>query len=178
MINKSEDIIAIKLDDLLIKSNDGDDESLRRLYLELKRPIFVLALSIVNDYQVAEDILQETFIKIISNSEGYKKGSNAKAWIMTIARNISFNYLKKIKREELKDKLVVEGKGNFTEEVESTMEFLRLIEELNQEEKEIVALRLSAGLSHMQISKVLNISLLNVRAKYSRAIKKLKKVAK
>ncbi|MGG7176774.1 RNA polymerase sigma factor [Clostridium paraputrificum] len=178
MINKSEDIIAIKLDDWLVKSKDGDDESLGRLYSELKRPIFVLALSIVNDYQVAEDILQETFIKIMNNSEGYKKGSNAKAWIMTIARNISLNHLKKVKREEIRDDLAISGDGNFTEEVESTMEFLRLIEELNQEEKEIVALRLSAGISHMQISKLLNISLLNVRAKYSRAIKKLKKVVK
>lgn len=174
MVNENENVIAIKLDTWLEKSKTGDEGAIKKLYIELKRPIFILALSIVNDYQTAEDILQETFIRIMNNTEGYKGGSNAKAWIMTITRNISLNYLKRAKREEIKEDIMIANDNNFTDEVEDSIEFFRLIEDLNQEEKEILALRLLGELSHMQISKILNISLINVRAKYSRGIKKLR----
>ena len=50
---------------------------------------------------MAEDIMQETFIKVINNNDKFIMGSNAKAWIYTIARNTSLNYLKATKREVL-----------------------------------------------------------------------------
>lgn len=167
---------SLILDDWLIKSRDKDEESIKSLYIEMKRPIFILALSIVNDYHIAEDVLQETFIKVIKYAGDYKKGSNAKAWIFMIAKNTALNNLRKRSKEEIKDDLIIKDTGNFTEDVEGTMEFIRLIEPLEQEEKEILALRLSAGLSHGEIANVLNISVLNARTKYSRAIKKLRKL--
>lgn len=114
--------------------------------------------------------MQETFIKVINNSESYEKGSNAKAWIFSIARNISLNHIKSRKREELKDDIIKADSTLFTEEVESTMEFLRLIEPLEPEEREIIALKLSAGLNHKQIAKTLNISVINSRARYDNPI--------
>ena len=171
-------INVINLDTWLTRSREKDNEALESLYLELKRPIFIFILSIVNDYYIAEDILQETFIKVINNSESYEKGSNAKAWIFSIARNISLNQIKLRKREELKEDIIKVDSTLFTEEVESAMEFLRLIEPLESEEREIVALKLSAGLGHKQIAETLNISVINSRAKYSRAIRKLKNIIK
>ena len=171
-------INVINLDTWLTRLREKDNEALEHLYLELKRPIFIFILSIVKDYHIAEDILQETFIKVITNSESYEKGSNAKAWIFSIARNISLNQIKSRKREELKEDIIKEDSTLFTEEVESAMEFLRLIEPLESEEREIVALKLSAGLGHKQIAETLNISVINSRAKYSRAIKKLKNIIK
>lgn len=171
-------INVINLDTWLTRLREKDNEALEHLYLELKRPIFIFILSIVKDYHIAEDILQETFIKVINNSESYEKGSNAKAWIFSIARNISLNQIKLRKREELKEDIIKADSILFTEEVESAMEFLRLIEPLESEEREIVALKLSAGLGHKQIAETLNISVINSRAKYSRAIKKLKNIIK
>ena len=171
-------INVINLDTWLTRLREKDNEALERLYLELKRPIFIFILSIVKDYHIAEDILQETFIKVINNSESYEKGSNAKAWIFSIARNISLNQIKLRKREELKEDIIKVDSTLFTEEVESAMEFLRLIEPLESEEREIVALKLSAGLGHKQIAETLNISVINSRAKYSRAIRKLKNIIK
>ena len=164
----------VEMDSWLNKAKERDTNAINSLYSELKRPIFVLALSIVQDYYLAEDILQDTFIKVMNECDKYSGGSNAKAWIMTIARNLSLNYLKKHKREELKDEMVYEDRGTFTEEVESTMEFFRLIDPLDGDEKQIVALKIMANLKHKDIARMLDLSVSNVRAKYSRAIKKLK----
>lgn len=158
----------------LIKTKEKDNEAITKLYKELNRPIFILALSILNDYQMAEDVLNETFIKIMSNDSKCEKVTNAKAWIMTIAKNISLNLVKKRKREDLKDDFTLGDEKHFTEEVLSTMEFFELIKPLDEKEKEIVALRLSAGLSYKDISKIQNITVVAARKEYSRAIKKLK----
>ena len=164
----------------LQKSCKSDDythnEYISKLYIQLKRPIFILCLSLVNDYHMAEDIMQETFIKVINNNDKFIMGSNAKAWIYTIPRNTSLNYLKATKREVLQEEIITEDNRNSCEEVLSSMEFLRMIEPLSLEEKQIVALRLSCNLGYFQISKILNISVVNLRKKYSRAIKKLKKI--
>lgn len=149
-----------------------------QLYIELKKPIFILCLSLVNDYHIAEDILQETFVKVINNTDKFLNGSNAKAWIYTIARNTSLNYLKNKNREVIKQDIVVCDDRCDNEEVLSSMEFLRLIEPLSLEEKQIVALRLSCNLGYFQISKILNISVINLRKKYSRAINKLKNISR
>lgn len=154
-----------------------DNEYICKLYIKLKKPIFILSLSLVNDYHMAEDMMQETFIKVINNNEKFSKGSNAKAWIYTIARNTSLNYLKTRKNEVLKEEIITQDNKNSCEEVLSSMEFLRMIEPLNLEEKQIVALRLSCNLGYFQISKILNISVVNLRKKYSRAIKKLKNIS-
>ncbi len=176
MISKAENIIDF--DELLTKSKTGDNKSINKLYIQLKRPIFVLALSMLNDYHAAEDILQETFIKVIGNPNGYKSGSNAKAWILTITRNLCLNYIKKNKREELRDEFVLCDNNSFTEDIESSMEFLRMLEPLEEQEKEIIALRLAASLSYKQIAEILDISIFNARSKYSRGIKKLRKIVK
>lgn len=164
----------IVFDKCLTDLKDSNEEAIKLLYLELKRPIFILALSIVNDYFIAEDVLQETFIKVIKHACEYKEGTNAKAWIFMIAKNTALNSIKKRNREEIKEELIVKDSSDFTEDVNATIEFLRLIEPLEQEEREIVALRLSAGLSHSQIADILNISVFSARKRYSRAIKKLR----
>lgn len=174
-IGKNKKINFIQL---FSKNKCTDKEFIKKIYIELKKPIFVLALSISNDYYAAEDILQETFIKVINNIDSFTKGTNAKAWILTIARNTALNHVNKLKRECLNEDISIKDNTCFTEEVESSIEFLRLIEPLNEEEKQIVALRLSAGLSHKDISKALAIPLVNVRKKYSRALKKLKQIYK
>ncbi|MGL5646239.1 MAG: RNA polymerase sigma factor [Clostridium sp.] len=157
----------------IVGVNEGDLEKLRDLYIEEKRGIFLFILSMVKDYGVAEDLLQDVFVRIIRSSDSYKRGTNAKAWILTIARNLSLNYLNRFKKIIVSDDIEICSDGEF-EILESSMEFLRMIEPLSEIEKGIIILKLNVGLSYFQISKILGISIINARAKYSRAIKKLR----
>lgn len=165
---------SITLDNLLKNFKTNNEECVTELYLQLKKPLFIFCLSIVNDYYAAEDILHDTFIKVINNAKSYKNGSNAKAWIFTIARNTALNYINKSKNEIIQDNIEFNEAIHFTEEIESSMEFLNLIKDLEESEKEILALRLGADLDYKTIAKTLNISSVSARKRYSRAVKNLK----
>lgn len=79
-------------------------------------------------------------MRIISSSDSCKKGTNAKAWILTIARNLSLNYLNRSKRIKVDNEIEISSSGDF-EDLESHIEFLRMIEPLSEVEKGIIVLK-------------------------------------
>lgn len=178
MENAQAKILNIGYDKSISKIAEGNLSALSELYIKLKKPVFILALSIVRDYPMAEDIMQETFVKVASNVDNYRKGTNAKAWILSITRNMSLDYLKKRKKEDITDEITVPSNSKFEEEIASTIEFQKMIEPLDEIEKQIIVLHITAGIKHKQIGKVLELTTENVRTKYSRAIKKLKAIQK
>lgn len=108
MINEIGKTNKIHFIELFSKDKCTDKEFIKKIYIELKKPIFVLPLSISNDYFIAEDILQETFVKVINNIDSFTKGTNAKAWVLTIARNTAINHVNKLKREYLNEDISIE----------------------------------------------------------------------
>ena len=84
---------------------NGKKESLKIIYDYYGHVIYSYALSIIKSEDLAKDICQDVFIKIWSN--GSKYSNNHKAWIMTITRNTSIDYLRKYKREDIVDEINV-----------------------------------------------------------------------
>ena len=72
-----------------------DDNNFKILYEEYKEAIFLFILSIVKNKSIAEELTQDTYIKIIKYHETYNSLYNPKTWIFQIAKNISYTYLKK-----------------------------------------------------------------------------------
>ncbi|MEP6927660.1 MAG: sigma-70 family RNA polymerase sigma factor, partial [Ginsengibacter sp.] len=57
------------------------------------------AITLTRDHESAKDLVQETMYRAIANREKYNNGTNIKAWLYTIMRNIFINnYRKKIKQ--------------------------------------------------------------------------------
>jgi RNA polymerase sigma-70 factor (ECF subfamily) len=54
-------------------------------------PLTSYAYSLTKDYHNAHDLIQETYFRAISNKEKYAEGTNLKAWLLTIMRNIFIN---------------------------------------------------------------------------------------
>lgn len=158
----------------MVKSiSEGHIDSLSGLYDTLRKPVFVLALSILQDYHAAEDVMQETFLKVVLNADGYRQGTNARAWIFTIARNLCLDILKKRTSDEL-----TENKPdtiNFEEKAASSIDFLRMLQVLNETEKQIIVLNFYGGLKKVEIAKLMGVPAANIRVAFSRALKKLKK---
>ncbi len=68
-------------------------------------PLTSYAYSLTKDYHNAHDLIQETYFRAISNKEKYAQGTNLKAWLLTIMRNIFINdYRRKVKRNTILDK--------------------------------------------------------------------------
>ncbi len=80
---------------LVAKYLKGDEKSLEVLISKYLKPIFGFVYHYVGDAQSAEDITQEIFLKVWKNLRKFNKKKSFKTWIFTIARNTSFDYLRK-----------------------------------------------------------------------------------
>ncbi len=88
-----------KIKGLLLKIQNGEEGAFEQLF-DLYRPkIYTTALRVTKDEWIAEEILQDTFIKIWMVRETLGNVDNFEGWLYTIARNITFNVLKRIARE-------------------------------------------------------------------------------
>jgi len=95
--------------------------------------------------------LKETFLKVTANAKEYHKGTNAKAWVFSIARNLCLNKLKMKKSEELTENMAETNSTDFEEKVASTIHFNQMIEPLDETERQIIVLHFSGGLKNTQI---------------------------
>ena len=76
----------------------GDDQCVYELVKEYSVGLTLYLNGIVNHIQVAEDLMEETFFKIITKRPKYNGKSSFKTWFYTIGRNIAMDYLRKNKR--------------------------------------------------------------------------------
>ena len=67
-------------------------------------PLKPFAVSLTHDQEIAKDLFQETLYKALANRDKYSTGTNIKAWLFTILRNIFINdYRRKIKQRMIFD---------------------------------------------------------------------------
>lgn len=167
-----------ELDLCIIEIATGNKKALRQLYDEMKNPIFLFALSMIKDYQAAEDVEQETFLNIMKSARNYQSNTNAKAWIFSIARNCCIDSMKKqSKYISLDDdaSMNIPSTNNQFASVENAIIALEALEQLEETERVIVSLYVYAGMKQTEIANVLNLPYLAVRSKYGYAIRKLKR---
>ena len=145
-----------------------DNELLKKIYEKYEREIYIYVYSICRNKAQAEDLVQETFLKALLS---LPKDDNLRAWLYKVARNLTFNELKKSKRNVPLE----EGEGVFTESFPSCgKELSEALEKLSPQKREIILLQYAGGLSQKEIAKILNISPQNVRVIAFRARKELK----
>lgn len=152
----------------------GNTEALSVIYDCMARLIFSTAYAVTGNYTDAEDVLQETMIEVIRYSSSYQEGSNARAWILAMARHRSIDIIRKRKLQiPLEAAKAVELADTSSDN--SAREVFELLESLETEEKQLILYRLYAGLSYSDISEVMGASVYAVQKRYQRVLKKLKK---
>ena len=134
-------------------------------YEQYKNGIFRYALSITKDPYLAEDVLHDTFVKLLSGGIRCTSGKE-QAWLYRIARNLCYDRLRKLKREQLYEETPAQ--------VDRQFEYIDLISSLSAAEQEIVTLKIVGGLSHKEIGSVLGISAGAAQKRYERAISALR----
>jgi RNA polymerase sigma-70 factor (ECF subfamily) len=166
-----------EIDILLSSLKSANDSSFEILFKKMHKPVFAFAFSILGDKSLAEDVVQETFIRIKTKSNLYLEGTNGVAWIFQIARNLSLNLLKKRKYEvTFEDNELLEEL--FFKDFDLSLEKFLLKEaltKLNKNERQIIILYAVSGLKHREIAKLLNIPQSTERWYYIRALGKLRK---
>ncbi|MCI9559531.1 RNA polymerase sigma factor [Clostridiaceae bacterium] len=157
----------------------GDADAFRQLYHNTDRTVYSFILSIIKNPQDAEEVMQETYLKIWTSAASYQSQGKPLAWIFTIARNLCYMKFREQKRQaDLGlDELDGEETGQVCLPLENLADAMVLqsaLEILKEEERQIVLLHASAGLKHREIASSLHMPLATVLSKYNRAVKKLK----
>lgn len=164
-------------DDALIKLAKGDMSALAVIYDKLGRKIFMLAFSILHDKDSAEDVMQDVFLRLAAEAHTYKEKSNAIAFILTVTRNLSLNLLAKRRRDAAHQRPLESGEeiaDSSAELYSEKLGELGALRLLDDDERQIVVMKLDAKMKHKDIAAILGISEDACQKRYRRALEKLR----
>jgi RNA polymerase sigma-70 factor (ECF subfamily) len=167
----------IEIDEGLFRRLAKDDMSaLDDLYALTERTMYAYSVSLTRDHQMALDLMQDTYVKILSAAHLYKPMGKPLAWMFTIAKNLHYSNTKKEKRsismepEEVAD----DRRFSYVTDMDDRIVLEGVLTLLTQEEREIVMLHAVSGMKHKEIAEGLGLNLSTTLSKYHRALKKLR----
>lgn len=169
-----------KLEKAVRKLQNGDSNSLGTIYDLTSKGVFTFVLPILRDYQLAEDVMQQTYIKIYENVKSYKTNTSAKNWILTIAKNTALTVVKRRQRETNVDfSQDNNADGMYCLDKDFDTPLISLANKiLTEDEFKIVLLFAIGEYKHREIAKMMNLPLGTVTWKYNNALKKLREAVK
>ena len=134
-------------------------------YEQYKTGIYRYALSILKDPHGAEDVLQETFLRLLSGKHAVDP-EKIQPWLYRVARNCCYDALRKREREqEIPPELPDRG-GQYA--------YIERIGILDLTDREIVTMKVLSGMTCREIGKIVGLSGPAVQKRYERAMKKMK----
>lgn len=163
-------------EELLKRVADGDQEAFYELYRSTDRTIYSFILSILKNPQDAEEVMQETYLKVWTGAASYQSQGKPLAWMFTIARNLCYMRFRDQKHQADVglDELNGEEIGEVCLPLEQMTDAIVLkaaLSILKEDERQIVLLH--ASLKHREVAAGLQMPLATVLSKYNRAMKKL-----
>ena len=164
------------LEPLLLRLAGGDQDALGELYHRTRASVYGLALSFLKHAHDAEDVTQDTFIRVWENAPRYQPQGTPLAWILAVARNLSLMKLRE--RGKTQDMEPEEWERLAADNPMVTAEDRHVLQAalsvLADEERQVVVLHAVTGWKHREIAQLLELPLSTVLSKYRRALQKLK----
>jgi RNA polymerase sigma-70 factor (ECF subfamily) len=163
-----------KVSDQVLISNylNGDESSFEILLLKYKDRVYSQLYLMVKDRDLAEDLFQETFIKVVNTLKLGKYNHEGKflPWVKRIAHNLAIDHFRKLKKlNEVHNRDEYDLIGNIPEESMNIEDSLvnaqilgslkGLVDELPAEQKEVIKMRIYMGLSFKEIADETNVSI-------------------
>jgi len=160
-------------DQILIENYlEGDENSFEVLLLKYKDRVFSQLLIMVKNRDLAEDLFQETFIKVVNTLKLGKYNHEGKflPWVKRIAHNLAIDHFRKLKkRSEVYNRDKYDLISNIPEESMNIEEILvndqilgsvkSLVDELPDEQREVLKMRIYMDLSFKEISEETGVSI-------------------
>ncbi|MFW5804222.1 MAG: RNA polymerase sigma factor [bacterium] len=168
----------------------GNTVSFEKLMNRHKNRVYTYIFLIVKDEQLAEDIFQDTFIKVIKSLKAGKYTENGKfvSWVIRIAHNLIIDYFRKGKQMNMvsneDNEYDLFNSKNFSDSTvednmisdQITKDIRKLINELPDDQKEVILLRHYGGLSFKEIADQTNVSINTALGRMRYALINLRKL--
>lgn len=166
--------------ELIKKAQSGDEAGFKRLLNAYKGRIFSYSYRIVQNYQDAEEITFDTFIKCYKSLPGFDLSKPLAPYLFTIAHNTIMDFLRKNRQhydhlEELHG--VVNGLDKKMDQKRRLERVEVAMADLAPVDREIVILFHKEELSYQEISETLNLPVTTIKTRLHRAREKLRKLA-
>ena len=177
-------------DAILVKNYVGGDEiALATLIERHQAKIYGFIYSKIQDRDVCEDVFQDTFVKVIKTlkSKSYNEEGKFLPWVMRIAHNLVIDYYRKSKKMPMQRdndeysifSFISDNSPNIesriiTEQVE--LDLSRIIEELPDDQKEVLIMRIYQDLSFKEIADLTGVSINTALGRMRYALLNLRKV--
>ncbi|MDE1570517.1 sigma-70 family RNA polymerase sigma factor [Aquabacter sp. P-9] len=162
--------------DLQPSRADAAAPDLRTQVLELLPALRAFARSLTRNRTEADDLVQETFLKALSNIDKFDPGTNLRAWLFTILRNTYYTEIRKRRRESDGLSSLAQQDTNMGpgQEWSVTLSSLKeALEMLPSDQREALVLVGAAGLSYEEAAEVCNCALGTIKSRVNRARAKL-----
>lgn len=178
-IDKQSDI------ELYQKFLNGNNEAFNELIIKYRKQLVFFVMKYVRNMEVAEDIVQDSFVYMIINKINYDFKYSFRTYIYTIAKSRTINYLKKNSKVIFISDVVEENYYN--ENIDIEEEYIRkekketlqkAIKKLKREYQVIIYLYEFQGFKYKEISEILNQSMSKTKMMIHRAKKSLEKIIK
>lgn len=173
---------------------EGDETALAPLVEKYKRMVHRLAMQITKNHEDANDVMQETFIKVYQSIHTFRQEAAFETWIYRIAVNEALNFVKRRERrressietiEESEYNPEVRRKAEIVNDPEIQAEKAELrhwvtkaVNSLSLKHRIVVILHELEGLTHSEIASILNCSEGTVRSRLHYARKQLRSLLK
>ncbi|MBQ9827732.1 MAG: RNA polymerase sigma factor, partial [Lachnospiraceae bacterium] len=148
----------------------GSRDAFCQLYEEAAGAVYAYALSILHNRDDADDVMQDTFMKIRSAAHLYRPMGKPLAWIFTITRNLclmKYRSQKRISPEPAEG--ITEGKAfEAITDLEDRMVMETAFKVLKDDERQIIILHAVTGMKHREIAEIMGSPLSTVLSKYNR----------
>lgn len=146
-------------------------ENLSALWDEITPKLYGYLINILHDKNLAEDILQNTWLKAIEALSQFKNrtGANFSSWLFAIARNECKQHWRKAGREISFD-AEVHDKKEFDSKDEDKIFVDQILKKFSENDKELIRLHYIADLPLGEIAKILNINPITARVRMHRAL--------
>jgi len=166
----------------------GDEQALSALIDRYLKPLFNFTLQLTRDSQVAEDIVQEVFVKVWKNISKYDAEKKFSTWIFAITKNAAYDWLKRKKSipfaafekedgtnilEYVEDETILHSHSLLQkmDDAKNAQEFLNT---LSPQNKTILLLHHQQGFALSEIAQIMGHSNNTIKSKYRRAILSLR----
>jgi RNA polymerase sigma-70 factor, ECF subfamily len=168
--------------ELLQRIQTGDEEALVALHARFANLVFSVAVRVLNDHTAAEEVTQDTFMRLWDKSHTYdsQKGQFV-VWLLTITRRLAIDVLRKRSRQEPQQgMLFIDENPQLWESLLSSgsnelrRTLVLVMQQLPPEQSDVISLAYFYGMSHSDISAYLNLPLGTVKTRIRQGMQKLR----
>jgi RNA polymerase sigma-70 factor (ECF subfamily) len=155
---------------------DGTQRRVKRAIVEMMPQLRVFARSLTRNPAAADDLVQDTIVKTLTNIASYREGSNLRAWMFTILRNTFYSDFRKHRRE------VEDAEGRHAGRLAELPrqdgfvdleDFKRVFAQLHADHREVLTLIGASGCSYEEAAEICGCPVGTIKSRMNRARRRL-----